>query len=87
MEEKIWVCLTWPAITARVTPAAWKVSMRRESSPSDIQWTQDGRVGGGAGIDCWVGLLPDGGDNYREAVRARGVEQQEREVPAAGYEA
>ena len=40
MLEKICVCLTWPAMTARVTPSARKVSMRRESSPSESQWTR-----------------------------------------------
>ena len=47
----------------------------------------DGRVGGGAGVDFGVGLLLDGGDDDREAVGARGVEQQEREAPVAGDEA
>ena len=40
MEENIWVWRTWPAMTARVTPSSRKVSMRRESSPSESQWTR-----------------------------------------------
>src|SRR6185437_3676470 len=39
MLEKICLCLTCPAITARVTPSFLKVSIRRESSPSDSQCT------------------------------------------------
>ena len=35
--EKILTCLTWPAITAWVTPAARINSMARPSWPSDTQ--------------------------------------------------
>ena len=37
MEEKICLCLTCPAITARVTPAALKVSMSFDNSPRESQ--------------------------------------------------
>jgi len=35
--EKICLCLTCPAMTARVTPAALKVSMSFDSSPRESQ--------------------------------------------------
>src|ERR1019366_7773254 len=37
MAEKICLCLTCPAMTARVTPSALKVSMSLDSSPSESQ--------------------------------------------------
>ena len=40
MLEKICLCLTCPAITARVTPSRWKVSMSFESSPRESQCTE-----------------------------------------------
>ncbi len=40
MLEKICLCRTCPAITARVTPSAWNVSISFDSSPSDIQYTR-----------------------------------------------
>src|SRR5580693_911864 len=39
MLEKICLCLTWPAITAWVTPCWRKVSIKRESSPRESQCT------------------------------------------------
>ena len=44
----------------------------------------DGGVGGGARIDLGIGLFLDGGDDDREAVGARGVEQRngKRPLPA-----
>jgi len=47
----------------------------------------DGGVGGGARVDLGIGLLADGGDDHREALGARGVEQHEREAPVPGDEA
>ena len=86
MLENIWVCLTWPAMTARVTPAALEgvdeAGELAEREPVDA----DGGVGGGAGIDLGIGLLLDGGDDDRKAVGARGIEQQEREASVAGDE-
>ena len=86
MEEKICLCLTWPAMTARVTPSRWKVSMRlrelAEGEPVDV----DVGVGGGAGVDLGVGLFFDGGDDYGETVSAGGVEEEEREAAVAGDE-
>src|SRR5579885_357282 len=35
MLEKICLCLTCPAMTARSTPSRWQVSMRRERSPCE----------------------------------------------------
>src|ERR1035437_1354706 len=87
MEEKIWVCLTWPAITARVTPSAWEVLMRRGGGPGALQRPRGGGAGGGAGVDFGVGFLLDGGDDDRKAMGARGVQQQEREAPVAGDKA
>ena len=37
MLEKICLCLTWPAMTARVTPSALKVSMSFDNSPRESQ--------------------------------------------------
>ena len=42
MSEKSLVCLTWPAMTAWVTPARFSRSMQVPSWPSDIQWTAAG---------------------------------------------
>src|SRR5262249_25336604 len=47
MLEKICLCLTWPAITARLTPSRLNVSISLESSPSDIQCTA-------AAPRCWI---------------------------------
>ena len=38
MPEKMRVCLTWPAIRARVTFARLRMSMHRPSWPSETQW-------------------------------------------------
>jgi hypothetical protein len=37
MPEKIFTCFTWPAITARDTPAALRILMHFPSCPSDTQ--------------------------------------------------
>ena len=39
MLEKICLCFTCPAITARCTPSRWKVSISFDSSPSESQCT------------------------------------------------
>ena len=69
---------------ARVTPAAWKVSISRESSPSESQWTLDSGVGGGAGIHLGIGLFFERRDDDLFAVGAGGFEQQERKAAVAG---
>jgi hypothetical protein len=38
MPPKIFTCLTWPAITARVTPASLSRLMQVPSWPIEIQW-------------------------------------------------
>src|SRR5208283_1679185 len=71
MLEKIWVCLTWPAMTARVTPAARKVSMRRESSPSESQWTRmAGSAAARASISGSVSSLMAATTTERPSARA-----------------
>src|SRR5579883_91097 len=40
MLEKICLCFTCPAMTARVTPSFWKVSMSFDNSPRESQYTR-----------------------------------------------
>src|ERR1700691_1030895 len=40
MLEKICLCLTWPAITAWLIPSLRKVSVNRDSSPRESQYTR-----------------------------------------------
>ena len=44
MSAKSFVCFTWPAITAWVTPASFSRLMHLPSWPSEIQWS--GAAGG-----------------------------------------
>ena len=83
MEEKIWVCFTWPAITARVTPSALEgVDESRELAqrhPVDA----DVRIGGGACVHLRISLLLDRGDHDGEAFSPRSIEQQEGKTSVA----
>ena len=37
IEEKIWACLTWPAMMTSWIPSLFRMSISRLSSPSEIQ--------------------------------------------------
>ena len=80
------MCLTWPAMTARVTPGCFKrvdeAGEFAEREPVDT----DGGIGGGTRVDLGIGLLTDGGDDDRKALGAGGIKQQEREASIAGDE-
>ncbi len=43
MEEKIWACLTCPAMMTSSMPSRLRMSMSRLSSPSEIQWQREAR--------------------------------------------
>ena len=83
MPEKIFTCLTCPAMTARVTPAPLRILMHLPRWPSDTQW----KVGAGVpGCRLEVGkclfLDPDDGDIVAEAAGA--LQDQERKPAVAG---
>ena len=76
--------LTWPAMTARVTPSRLEgfdeLRELAEREPVDV----DVGVGGGAGVDLGIGLFLDGGDDdvrpwARAASRSR---KGKRPLPA-----
>ena len=80
MAEKICLCLTCPAITARVTPAALKVSMSFDSSPSESQCTEAAP----RDFDLREGLFFDGGDDDVISLRPRRVQHEEGKLAIAG---
>ena len=76
MLEKICLCFTCPAMTARVTPSRRKVSMSLESSPSESQCTVAPR-------DSISRFLFDRGDHNFVALRAGSIEDEEWEASVA----
>ena len=70
-----------------LTPSLWKVSISRDSSPSESQCTVMPESACGAAIDLRVCLFADGGDHDGKALGPRRVEQQKRKASVAGDEA
>ena len=87
MLEKICLCFTWPAITAFSTPSLWKVSISRESSPSESQWTvMPSSAAARRSISASVSSRMAATD-HGQPLRPRRVQQQKRKPPVAGDEA
>ena len=79
MAEKICLCLTCPAITARVTPSALKVSMSLESSPRESQCTE------AAPLDSISGeVSSESQPRQLIPLSSRGVQHEKRERAVAG---
>ena len=78
------VCLTWPAITAWVTPASLNSLINVPSCPSEIQWkaAAGGRAAASASSGNVSSLSRDDGDVVAGA--AGGVQHQERKAAVPG---
>ena len=81
--EKIFTCLTWPAITASVIDAALSTEMHLAQLPErDPVQRRAARLGGGD--EGRLGFVLDGDDGDGAALRVRGLEDQAREPAVAG---